>query len=115
MKKITSSLVFVVAFLLSIGYSMQASSQNNDLNREKEIKMKVEFHCPMGKATIEDELVKTDGVFSVVADLETKIVTVKYDKNKLDKDKIIVAIENIGYYTEFTPKDKPIKRACGGH
>ncbi|MFH0895207.1 MAG: heavy-metal-associated domain-containing protein [Bacteroidota bacterium] len=112
MKKLSTPFIIVIAFLLSMSYSFNALSQNNDLNREKEIKILVTFHCANGKALIEDELVKTDGVFNVFADLDTKYVTVKYDKNKLDQDKIVAAIEKIGYYTEFTPKDKVIKKAC---
>lgn len=78
----------------------------------QEIKIKTAFHCAGGKASIEETLKKEEGVQTVVADLETKIVTVTYDAGKTDKDKIITAIENTGFRTEFTPEGKEIKRKC---
>lgn len=80
--------------------------------KTEEIKIKVGFHCPNGKAMIEKELVKEDGVTSVVADLETKIVTIVYDPAKQNKDKLVAAIEKIGYTTEYTKEDTPVKKTC---
>lgn len=78
----------------------------------KEAKIKTGFHCPNGKANIESEIVKEAGVKSVVADLETKIVTIVYDSDKTNQDKLVAAIEKLGYRTEFTADGTVIKSAC---
>jgi len=101
------SFLFVVISLF-VFFSSQAQTKEDI----KEVKIKTYFHCGNGKAMIEKELVKEKGVKEVKADLETKIVTVKYDAAITDKDKINAAIENIGYQTELTPKDKQINKAC---
>ena len=101
------SLLFIVISLFIV-FSSQAQTKEDI----KEIKIKTIFHCGNGKALIEKELVKEKGVKEVKADLETKIVTVKYDAAITDKDKINEAIEKIGYQTEYTPKDKQINKAC---
>ncbi len=88
-------------------FSFFASAQNLST-----IDIKTMFHCANGKALIEKELLKVEGIKEVVASVETKIVTVKYDESIIKKDGIVAAIEKIGYTTEFTPADKPINKAC---
>lgn len=87
-------------------------SQDKKKQKESEVKIKVFFHCANGKALIEKELIKEPGVTKVVADLTSKVVTVSFDGKKTDRKKINLAIEKIGYVTEFTPKDKKINKAC---
>ncbi len=105
MKKFNVLLMICFLFTLTIN----AQTKKEDI---KEIKIKTAFHCANGKATIEKELVKENGVKTVVADIDTKLVTVKYDAALTNKDKIVAAIEKIGYTTEFTPADKKINKAC---
>ncbi len=85
--------------------------------KTSEFKIKVMFECAKGKAIIEKELVKEAGVTKVVADAETKIVTVNFDGSKTDRIKINTAIEKIGYQTELSAKDKkvlsPCSKTCG--
>ena len=78
----------------------------------EEIKIKVTFHCANGKALLEKELIKEDGVSSATADVETKIVTIKYDTEKQNKEKLVAAIEKIGYVTEFSKEGAEINKAC---
>jgi periplasmic mercuric ion binding protein len=105
MKKIRFILLTVVMVMFI------SSSYAQDVKTE-EIKIKVTFHCANGKAMIEKELVKEDGVSSVIADLETKVVTIKYDPSKQNKEKLVAAIEKIGYETEYSKKDTNIKKSC---
>ncbi len=100
MKKVFVFFLFVIASCVI--YAQQKS----------EIKIKTFFHCGNGKALIEKELPKVEGIYSTVADLETKVVTIHYDETKLNKESIITAIEKIGYYTEFSDKNKKIRKAC---
>lgn len=79
---------------------------------KSEIKIKTFFHCANGKALIEREVAKVDGVMNVVADVETKIVTIQYDAAKQNKQSLVKAIEKVGYLTEFSEKDAKINKAC---
>lgn len=76
------------------------------------IGIKTAFHCANGKALIEKEMVKVEGVKTVVADVNTKVVTITYDTKKINKDGLVAAIEKIGYTTEFTPENNTVKKAC---
>jgi copper chaperone CopZ len=58
------------------------------------------FHCANGKALLEKELSKKEGVYSVNADLETKVVKITYDSTKLNEQRLIEYIHQIGYLTE---------------
>ena len=75
-------------------------------------KIKVNFQCSNGKVYIEKGLIKAVGVVDAVADLETKIVTIKYVEGKTNKDELVKAIEKIGYTTEYTKEGTPNKSAC---
>jgi copper chaperone CopZ len=100
--------VLILAFLFCFAGSVYG--QKNQVIKEE--KIKAGFHCANGKALIEKELVKVEGVTSVVADVETKIITVKFVDGKTDRQKLVKAIETIGYATEDTKSDTPIKKAC---
>ncbi len=110
----------LVAAIEKIGYTTEFSKEGTKIHKacshDKEekatIKIKVNFHCANGKALLDKELVKVDGVFSAVADVQTKIVTIEYDAHKIDKDKLVAAIEKIGYTTEFSKEGTQIKKAC---
>jgi copper chaperone CopZ len=101
---------FIIGVVLILNFSTCGNAQTKA--NIKEAKIKVFFHCPNGQALIQQELPKEPGVQSVVADLETKIVTISYDASMTDQDKLVAAIEKIGYSTEFTKEDKPINKAC---
>ncbi len=104
MKKIRLLLLSLMLLFVAGSYAQTTKTD--------EIKIKVGFHCPNGKALIEKELAKEDGVVKVFADVETKVVTINYNPQKQNKDKLVAAIEKIGYTTEFTKKDAVIQKAC---
>ncbi len=104
MKKIRFILLTVMVLFISSTYAQNVKNE--------EIKIKVTFHCANGKALIEKELVKEDGVKTVLADLETKVVTIKYDPTKQNKEKLVAAIEKIGYLTEYSKEGTKINKAC---
>ena len=90
----------------------QVLAQNNESSKKETLKVKVDFHCKNGKARIEEGLNKEKGVIKAIADLETKVVTIVYDSEKTNKEKLIAAIEKIGHKTEFTKDGTKIKSAC---
>jgi copper chaperone CopZ len=104
------NITIIFAFMLAFFFAGNVSAQDKQVIKEQ--KIKVEFHCPNGKALIEKELIKYDGIKEVVADLETKIVTVKFVEGQTNKERIVAAIEKIGYKTEFSKEGAVINKAC---
>lgn len=104
MKKIKFILVALTVVFVT-GLSAQTVKTDS-------INIKVGFHCPNGKALLEKELVKVDGVSYAFANVATKVVTIKYDAAKQSKEKLVAAIEKIGYTTEFSKEGTEIKKAC---
>ena len=97
------SIVLTLAMFLSIAAWSQQLSESN---------LKVFFHCANGKALLEKELSKKEGVYSVNADLETKVVKITYDSTKLNEQRLIEYIHQIGYLTEKSSPDTKLYKAC---
>ena len=111
MKNLKSIIVasFVAAFIIGLAAPSMAATL-------KEIKIKVFMDCEGCKSKIEKELPKAEGVSKVSADLKSKIVTINYDPAKTNKDKLVAAIEKIGYKTEFStaPAKHDCSKECSG-
>ncbi|MFZ4740010.1 MAG: cation transporter [Bacteroidales bacterium] len=102
LKALTISLVlFTVCFLPS---SVLAQTKRNA--SIVEFNIKVNFQDAKGKALIEKEIKKEAGVSNVFANLATKLVTINFDGNTTDREKINLAIEKIGFTTELSSKEK---------
>jgi copper chaperone CopZ len=98
-----------VTLALMILFSGSAFAQKEVIKTQK---IKVGIDCPMGKAAIEKELVKTPGVKTVEVSMETKVATITYVDGKTNKDQLVSAIEKIGYTTEFSKSTTPVKTGC---
>ncbi|HNW91180.1 MAG TPA: heavy-metal-associated domain-containing protein [Bacteroidales bacterium] len=105
-KHVLSVLILAVLFC----FAGSAFGQSDKVIKEE--KIKTGFHCMNGKALLEKELMKVEGVTSVVADVETKMVTINYVDGKTNREKLVKAIEEIGYATEDTKSSTTIKKAC---
>jgi len=97
-------------FILITGISFAVNTNAQDALTA--FNVKVDFHCPNGQKKVETGLAELDGVESIVVDFETKVVSLKYDESVINQEQIISKIEEIGYYTEFSDRSKPIKKAC---
>ena len=97
-------IVFFMAGLMHAGATPKSET----------LKMKVEMSCANCQAKIQTGLSKADGVEKATADLKTKTVTIKYNPDVTDKDKLVKVVEGLGYRTEFTPKDAKIGHDCSG-
>jgi copper chaperone CopZ len=104
-KQLTVFLTFALIML----FAGSAFAQKEVIKTEK---IKVNIDCPMGKAAIEKELVKTTGVKTVVVSMDTKIATITYVDGKTTKDQLVASIEKIGYKTEFSKSTTPVKTGC---
>jgi len=82
---------------------------------EKTIKVQTNLHCESCKGKIEKQLKKTNGVLSSYADVESKIVTIKYDDSKIDSKKVSSTISELGYKAEVIEnKPQPKKKIGNG-
>jgi copper chaperone CopZ len=106
MKKQLSVFLTLALIMLFAG---SAFAQKEVIKTEK---IKVGIDCPMGKAAIEKELVKSPGVKSVGVSMDTKIATITYVAGKTNKEQLVAAIEKIGYKTEFSKSTAPVKSGC---
>ncbi len=59
------------------------------------------MHCPSCPKLIQMDLEDTNGVISVDANLETKLVTVEFDSDKLNSEDLIKIIKNSGYTAQL--------------
>ena len=112
MKMVKYFYVTLLAVLFVAGSTKTITAQTSAL-KTATLKMKVEVHCSDCKEKVTEGLKKVDGVKTVNVDVPTKMVEITYDPAKTNKDKLVKAVENIGYRTEFTPKDAKIKSSCG--
>jgi len=104
----------LLALFLISGFGMNANAQEK-VAEILTFKLKVEFHCNGGKAKIEKALKETKGVTEAVADVDTKMVSIKYQKDVVNEEMLVEIIEKVGYRTEKTDPAKKIEHKCGGH
>lgn len=82
----------------------------------KEIKIKASVDCGSCKAKIEKKLTYEKGVTYVLADVETKIVTVKFKEDKNTSENLVKAVQKLGYGGELLKTDAtnkaPAKSGC---
>ena len=74
--------------------------------KSAEIKINTSAVCGMCKDKIEQGLAFEKGIKDVVLDLDTKIVTVKYNPSKITPDDIRKAISKLGYDADDVLADK---------
>lgn len=76
-------------------------------------KMEVSGNCVMCKKTIESSL-KIKGVKSANWDVDTKVLTIKYDENKISNADIQRKIADVGYDTQsISAKDEVYEKLHG--
>ena len=99
--------MLIVFFMAGLRNANAGATSKNET-----LKMKVEMSCANCQAKIEKGLNKAKGVDKAVADLETKTVTITYNPAKTNKETLVKVVEDLGYRTEFTPKDSKIGHEC---
>ena len=96
------SLCFVFACVLSVSsvLGQEANSKN------EQIEIKTSAQCDQCKQRIEKVLVYEKGIRSADLDVETRVVTVKYNPKKTTPDKIRLAISKTGYDADDVMADE---------
>lgn len=99
MKKITLILSIICS-------AFMVNAQEQKTSKFEIAKIKTSAQCGMCKTKIEETLVFEKGVKSAVLDMETKILTVKFKKDKTNLKALELAINKIGYDANDSPADK---------
>lgn len=94
-----------------------------DGKKSEEIKIKTSAVCGMCKATIEKGLAYEKGVEKATLDVDSKVLTVKYNTQKTSADKIKKAVNDLGYDADDAPAtprayerlDECCKKDAGHH
>ena len=91
----------LLAFALFLAVLVQAQTK-----KEVVFTTEPEIHCESCVKKIKDNLRFEKGVKAINPDLNTKLVTVQYDSEKTDIDKLIKAFDRIKYKaTVVEPKE----------
>lgn len=101
MKNLRFALIIAVFTLFaSVAYSADS----------KEVSIQTNLHCGSCASKIDKGLKKSDGVLKVNSDIDSKIVTVKYNPEKTDEAKIKRTIKKLGYEADvISTKSAPKK------
>lgn len=93
--------LFLLTFALFLAVLVQAQTK-----KEVVFTTEPEIHCESCVKKIKDNLRFEKGVKAINPDLNTKLVTVQYDSEKTDIDKLIKAFARIKYKaTVVDPKE----------
>ncbi|PKQ68260.1 heavy-metal-associated domain-containing protein [Raineya orbicola] len=91
---------FAFLFALMFGVMLAFAQEASDL---QEVQIKTSAVCGMCKKKIEKDLSYEKGVVSADLNVETKIVTIKYNPKKTNVTKIKKAINKAGYDADELP------------
>ena len=80
---------------------------NAQTRQEVVFKTEPDIHCESCVSKIKNNIRFEKGVKAINPDLETKLVTIQYDSEKTDVEKLQKAFKKIGYKTTVVvPEDK---------
>ena len=94
MKK-TAKILALAAIMIAFSFSSILAE------KIAEAQLKTSAHCGSCKTKIEKTVNKLDGVMNSSLDLESNILTVKYDSDKLKLDDIRAKIKKVGYEADL--------------
>lgn len=103
----------ILTLVLSIIFVNIAAAQ--DSAEIKEIKFKANVECNNCKAKIEKNMAFAKGVKAVDADVETKIVTIKYKADKTTPKDIETELKKCGYGAELVTSNSSCSKKCNSH
>ena len=99
--KILGTAILTMLFMFSLTQLSVAQDSNDEL---EVVRIKAKVDCNGCKTKIEKNIAFEKGVKYVNADVKTKIVTIKYKKGKNTNQKLVAAIQKLGYGGEIVKK-----------
>lgn len=97
--------VILLTFALFLGIMVQAQTKN-----EVVFSTEPQMHCGNCAKKIKDYIRFEKGVKAINPDLETKLVTIEYDSEKTNPEKLAKAFEKIGYKATVVEPKQPAKK-----
>ena len=91
--KIFTTMIIALFMITAINTNTFAQK----VEKYSECKIKVSATCNSCKAKIEKNIAFEKGIKDVNVDLETKVATLKYKSGKTNPEKLLKAIEKLGY------------------
>jgi mercuric ion binding protein len=101
MKKLTCMIVSII-LTVTLASAQTVDTKNQNL---AEIKIKTSAVCDMCKTTLEKAMAYEKGVKESSLDVNSKILTVKYNPQKTTPEKIKKAVTQAGYDADGMPAD----------
>jgi copper chaperone CopZ len=101
MKTIKAITIMITMILFSAG-----SVNAQEVIKNAEVKIKTSAVCEMCKETLEKNLAFEKGIKKSVLDVDSKIITVTYNPQKISPDQIRKAIAKTGYDADDVPAVK---------
>lgn len=102
-----------VLIFFSIKTYAQESAADSKLD---EVKIRASITCNYCKEKIEKNIAFEKGVKDLSVDMETKVVTIKYNKEKTNPEKLVAAIKKLDFDAEVVnsccTKDKVNEHKC---
>lgn len=108
--KVVLMLLLFIAIASCNNKTETTSATTETANGQTTSTFKVSGNCDMCKETIESSL-KVDGISKADWNVETKIITVSYNKSKITLDQIQKKIASVGYENEKYKADVKAYRA----
>ncbi|MEI6435084.1 MAG: cation transporter [Bacteroidota bacterium] len=102
MKTIKFFLPLLMVIVTGMAFNMQAFSQDKKVET---IKIKTSAVCGQCKDRIENGLAYEKGVKDVVLDVDTKMVTIKYNTKSTSPEELRKKISKLGYDADEIPCD----------
>ena len=88
-------IILAVVFLLGVGTVSAQDKKKN--NKEEQVVFSVSMDCHSCEQKIKKNIPYEKGVKDLTTNLEKKLVTIKYQTDKTDKDKLKKSIEKLGF------------------
>ena len=88
-------IILAVVFLLGIGTVSAQDKKKN--NKEEQVVFSVSMDCHNCEQKVKKNIPYEKGVKDLTTNLEKQLVTIKYQTNRTDKDKLQKSIEKLGF------------------
>ena len=103
MKKVVQIFLGIVVFLLATNAASAQDVRNN--RNEGQVVFSVNMDCHNCEQKVVKNIPFERGVRDMTTNLEKQLVTIKYQTNRTDKDKLKKAIEKLGFTCEEVKPD----------
>ncbi|GIV33743.1 MAG: cation transporter [Chitinophagales bacterium] len=92
----------------------KSAEMRMEQNKQAHLNFKVSGNCAMCKARIEGALKNVDGIYSAAWDVDTKMLHVMYDPEKISEMEIHKRIAAVGHDTEKVKAEEKVYNALPG-